>query len=291
MKRLKILLALTLFYFDVFSQFHLPEILVSSPIFIENNIGGTGSGFLIQDSTSVYFVTAKHIIIDSRTNKVIDYNIKLTTYANDPSIDEKKIIKVNIKKAISANLLYVKDNIDVLIIKIGVIKPLSDKIGSIYYYDDIIQNTEASWINPIHIKIIKNYEDIFVGDNIFLFGYPTSIGLKRAPQFDYSKPLIRQGVVAGKYDKLKTLILDCPIYYGNSGGPVIRKLNFGNTVEYHLIGLVTQFIPYEEQWINKKSGLTSTDISNSGYSVAISGDKILELIEELRIKNFNLKLK
>lgn len=265
-------------------QAHLPTLLITSCVFIEH-IKGTGTGFLIKDSSFVYFVTARHNIYDLNTNKVLVDKIKLTAYHDKSTVDDKNIINIDIKTAISKKLLYSKNIDDALVIKIGELEIIEKSKYLIDYYQ-IVQKSKSSWINPLPIEVIKGYDDIYIGDDIYLFGYPTSIGLKQSPQFDFTRPLIRRGVVAGKYDKLKTLILDCPSYPGNSGGPVIRKVTDGFKWEYNLIGLVVQFIPYEEQWINIKSGLVSTDRFNSGYSVAISGDKILELI-----KNFNIELK
>jgi hypothetical protein len=77
---------------------------------------------------------------------------------------------------------------------------------------------------------------------------------------------------------LKTLILDCPSYPGNSGGPVIRYVSDGLHYEYSLVGMVIQFIPYEEVWVNRENKLVNREWSNSGYSVAISADDILEVV-------------
>jgi len=259
-------------------QAHLPEIITTSPVFIKHS-NGTGTGFLIQDSMSVYFITARHNIFDINNGQLLSNKIELITYHSDPTVDDKNIIYINIKTAISQKMLFSKNAVDIIAIKIADIQPLDDGRSLISYDYRIIQKNKASYLSPLPIDMIDGYDDIYVGDEVFLFGYPTSIGLKQSPQFDFTRPLLRRGVVAGKYDKLKTIVLDCPSYPGNSGGPVIRKVTDGLSWEYTLIGLVVQFIPYEEQWINIKSGLVNTDRFNSGYSVALSGDKILELIK------------
>ncbi|MBK9719515.1 MAG: trypsin-like peptidase domain-containing protein [Saprospiraceae bacterium] len=279
MRHIKTLIAiLILLSFKAMSQSHLPEIINTSPVFIEHD-KGTGTGFLVKDSTSIYFVTARHNIYDLSTNQVLIDKVTVTTYYNDPTTGDKNIILIDIKGAISNKLLYSKNTDDALIIKIGNFKGLDSSKGVINYFP-IINKNKSSWLNPLPMEMLKGYSEVYVGDEVYLFGYPTSIGLKQSPQFDFSRPLLRRGVVAGKNDKIKTLVLDCPSYPGNSGGPVIRKVTDGLRWEYSLIGLVVQFIPYEEQWVNVKSGLVRTDRFNSGYSVAISADKILNLIEE-----------
>lgn len=273
-----LIVILILLSYKAMGQSHLPEEINTSPVFIEHD-KGTGSGFIIKDSTSIYFVTARHNIYDLSTNQVMIDAVTLTTYYRDPTTDDKNIIHIDIKGAISNKLLYSKNTDDVLIIKIGNIEEV-DSLKYVINYFSIIQKDKASWINALPIEMLKGYSEVYAGDEVYLFGYPTSIGLKQSPQFDFSRPLLRRGVVAGKNDKIKTLVLDCPSYPGNSGGPVIRKVTDGLRWEYSLIGLVVQFIPYEEQWVNVKSGLIRTDRFNSGYSVAISADKILNLIAE-----------
>jgi hypothetical protein len=41
---------------------------------------------------------------------------------------------------------------------------------------------------------------------------------------------------------------------------------------------VSQFIPYSENWKNLSNGLVHTEISNSGYSVAVAMDYVFEII-------------
>lgn len=95
---------------------------------------------------------------------------------------------------------------------------------------------------------------------------------------------MRKGIIAGVNEINKTILLDCPVFYGNSGGPVIQidiESNTtlpGLTYNYHIIGIVTQFIPYEESWENRNNHLINKEWFNSGYSVAVSIDKVFELI-------------
>lgn len=275
--RISIMIFFLITWINVIGQAHLPEILTTSPVFIKH-AKGTGTGFIVKDSLNIYFVTARHNVFDMNNGTLLVDKIEITTYHDDPSISDKNVINIDIKGAINDKLLFSKVNIDALVIKIAEFEELDNGKGLIHY-NRIIQKDKTSYLNPLPITMIKDYSNIYIGDEIYLFGYPTSIGLSQSPQFDFSRPLIRRGVVAGKYEKLGTIVLDCPSYPGNSGGPVIRKVVDGLKWEYSLIGIVVQFIPYEEQWVNFKSGLINTDRYNSGYSVAISGDKILELIK------------
>jgi len=130
------------------------------------------------------------------------------------------------------------------------------------------------------------FDNITIGDDVYMFGYPVSIGDRSAPQFEYDKPLLRKGAIAGKNALLKTIILDCPVYYGNSGSPVCQvelKVNHDKIVPtYRLIGVVTQLIPFFEITPKKLIFLKRPRIQmhNTGYAVVVPMDDILNLINK-----------
>jgi hypothetical protein len=279
MKIPSLFMVLLLFVINSTIGQHLPDEFLCSPILIEHS-KGLGTGFLILDTADFYFVTAKHNFIDNKTNILLVEEASLTMYNEDPVTGDKIKLKLNLKEADSLGYVYKKQYEDVLAIKIAYLEPGQFKNSAVIYYSFVTKETGSTFIKALPVEILLKYEDIHVGDEIYLFGYPTSIGLTQTPQFDYSKPLLRKGIVAGKYNAKKTLILDCPSYYGNSGGPVIVKMTemFKNiSIQYRLIGLTVEFIPYEEKWLNLNTHLINKDLFNSGYSVAISSSSIIEL--------------
>lgn len=113
---------------------------------------------------------------------------------------------------------------------------------------------------------VKMFDDVLVGNTVYTFGYPTSLSIN--PFLDIKLPLLRRGAVAGKNTFLKVIILDCPAFAGNSGGLVIeaRQVDIGNR-KFEAIGLITNFVPYLPK------------LQNSGYSIAVPMDFVLELIK------------
>ena len=108
--------------------------------------------------------------------------------------------------------------------------------------------------------------DVLVGNEVYIFGYPTSLSI--SPEIDIKKPLLRRGVVAGKNETFKTIILDCPAFYGNSGGLVLEIEDTSITrTEYRAIGIIIRFIPFFKGWTE-----------NSGYSIAEPMDGLIELL-------------
>jgi hypothetical protein len=80
--------------------------------------------------------------------------------------------------------------------------------------------------------------------------------------------------VAGKNQITRTIIIDCPVYPGNSGGPVIEVESQGPISVYKAIGVVTQFVP----------GTVWGNTVNSGYAVVVPMDRVLETVERLEKK-------
>lgn len=127
------------------------------------------------------------------------------------------------------------------------------------------------------------FENVAPGDDAFLFGYPKSLKLigdlnGGYYDYDYDKPLLRKGIIAGIDRKLKTIIIDCPVFQGNSGGPVY-ELNLING-KSGVIGIVTRSVlnvQVSENHYYRQKNLT---FENSGYSVVVPIDFAIELMKQ-----------
>lgn len=108
-----------------------------------------------------------------------------------------------------------------------------------------------------------------------VFGYPTSLGLQQFPQLDPMRPLLRKGIVAGTNPASRFLVLDCPVYFGNSGGPVLEVDRQGFGEKLSIIGVVDQYVPFVQQAGSQTIAMQVQ--TNSGYSLAIPMDSVLEL--------------
>jgi hypothetical protein len=103
---------------------------------------------------------------------------------------------------------------------------------------------------------VKTHEQVSVGNDAILYGYPGSSGIPNNPQLDPSRPLLRRGLVAGRDPQNRSIIVDGGDR-GNDGCPVfeIDPEGWG----YSLIGVVI-------------------DQLDSGYSIVKPMDFVLELM-------------
>lgn len=244
-------------------------------VFISLDNGGSGSGFLLNAEGKLYLVTAKHVIHDNINLR--GKTIEVTCQTKDIEDDSVTKLSIDFMKAVT----HIHPTADVAIIEIGSRKELNNKgqytIESAKGVKNIVTG-KSSVVSVNAQESTKLLKDVLISNDVFVYGYPTSLGLRNSPQFDYNKPLLRKGIVSNLYHTQSTIILDCPVYFGNSGGPVVEVEQNGLEFKHMVIGVVSQFIPFVQQWHNPPTGIINTEFLNSGFSVAVSMDKVFELI-------------
>lgn len=124
----------------------------------------------------------------------------------------------------------------------------------------------------------RSINDIQIANDVYLMGYPISLGIQKNSFFDYTKPLLRKGIIAGINLKENNFIIDCPAYPGNSGGPIIED---SEDEYFRVIGLVSKYIPYEIKWYNIREKIINTELANFGYSVCVPMNAVFELLDSI----------
>lgn len=231
---------------------------------------GSGTGFYIDTGKFVFLVTAKHVLFDENTGFVKATSFNAVSYSKDPNEQISNSASVDISKLQPENLVKHPSQ-DVVIVRMfsnaegNKISPLPGITAHSY---------AKAGITVVPLSGIKKYDEVLVGNDAILLGYPTSLGLKVMPQLDLSRPLLRKGIVAGKTPRTHSLILDCPAYFGNSGGPVLEiDQQSPASRNFLIIGIVSQYVPYAE------SGTMFAMQINSGYSIATPMDFVLDLMK------------
>jgi hypothetical protein len=255
---------------------HLPPDNLSYPLRIE--IGDFQStGFFIRLNTKVYIVTALHTFYDEE--ELIDTRFKVIGYTKNINDNLIWTFDVNLQTLIDNNHFYEHDSEDVAAlyfadIEEGNLASLKEGINATQVQNDMM--------SMIPDNSIAQIDDVVISSEVYLLGYPASIGISDLPQIDFERPLVKKGGVAGiNYDR-KTIILDCAVFHGNSGGPVIqgKYIGIGN-YQVSLIGVVTEFVPIEQDIeIEGESDIKGKTTSNSGYSIAVSMDAVKEMIND-----------
>jgi hypothetical protein len=275
----KILLAFSIFFTKtLLGQYELDPQLNNQTVLIDIKKFGSGSGIYLQDSGNIYFVTAAHVIADVKNNNIPCDTTFLISYRLNTEADKADTLVLFLCEAFKNGYGQIDTKNDVAIIKIGTQQKIDSLYFSIKYLSHVVRKGPSTRINSWPISQVKKFNDVKLGNDIFIFGYPKSLNLQFT--FDFNRPLLRKGNIAGRDLKLKRIIADCPSYQGNSGGPVYSF--FLDDQNLFLVGVVSAFIPLEEYWYNDKYPVRNIQISNSGYSVIIPIELALDLIPKLK---------
>jgi hypothetical protein len=210
--------------------------------------------------------------------------VDLTSYARDPKDFSRNVLAVDLATLLSSGEVKAHVREDVAVVRIGKAAAATEGESSTGRHITllpgvIVREATPSGILGVAMENLKKYDDVLIANEVIVFGYPTSLGLKEVPQLDPLRPLLRAGIVAGQNPATKSLIIDCSVYPGNSGGPVVELTRQAFRVEFKVIGIVREFVPFEEKSINLPYGYANRFITNSGYAIATPMDFVLELLK------------
>lgn len=235
-----------------------------------------GSGFYLNTATATYLVTATHVLFDLTTPRpnnippqLFARVLDILSYSRDPADRTPNRITVDTTLLGAANIIR-HQTMDVTVVRMFT-HTGENRLTALPGVT--IRESSAAGILGVALDTISRFNEVLIGNEVILFGYPVSLGLQTMPQIDQQHPLLRKGIVAGVNLTLHSIILDCPVYPGNSGGPVIEIDQAGPFARrYRMIGVVDQYVPYAD------GGRSFTIMANSGYSVIVPMDFVLELV-------------
>ncbi len=269
----------------------IPDDYVKYPVMVSLDSGSSASGFYFNDDRgTIYFATAAHVLFErkaqepGRVGKPRGAHAMLLSYPEENG-GGPIFIELNLSKLWQQGAIKVHPREDAVVVRVGAVEQTATE-RKILLTDGVqrkapeSQQGSSNTLLGANARMIKKFNDVAIGNEVFLFGFPTSLGILNYPQIDYTRPLLRKGVVSGKNVEKKTLILDCTTHYGNSGGPVIEVEQSSLTERrFWIIGMVVEYIPVQSsRYYGEKRRVKIDDVDNSGYSVILPMDVILELI-------------
>lgn len=272
-----------LFVIPASARRDIPDNNLAYPVLIQRDVGKGGSGFYLRMDNQIFLVTAKHVLFKQSNNiatgeeLISETPIKAISYGKDPEDSKSNILLLDLQAIRLNGNLKKHDVRDIAVIRMGSL----NAEGNLALNHGIeLQEKSNSGFIVTAPENIRTFKSVLISNEVFLFGFPLELGSvppgwPPLNQYDYSRPLLRKGIVAGKNAANKTLMIDLPAYHGNSGGPVIEVENDGSQKRFRVIGVVTQLVPAFE--IIKSNGAYTVLLNNSGYSVAESLDAVLEL--------------
>ncbi|HVT16758.1 MAG TPA: serine protease [Thermoanaerobaculia bacterium] len=260
----------------VAAQRAIPDDNLAYPASLVLEGDGAGSGFFLNTTGATYLVTSKHLLLTGDPPKLRSNSVTVLSFGRDLNDSGRNRFVLDLVALKTAGVVYWHATRDVVLIKLGTIQE-----GKLRPFDGVTMIAKASsGILGASIANLKKLSDVLVANDVYVFGYPRSLGLADLPQLDPDRPLLRKGIIAGINPALQSIVIDCPVYPGNSGGPVLEVHAVGLDREFRIIGLVSEFVPFVETWTEITHGWTNHTISNSGYSIVVPADFILQVIPQ-----------
>jgi len=219
-----------------------------------------GTGFIVKYKQKNFIVTNKHIA--KKKDLFIRFNLK-SKY------------KSSFRCSIDTLIFYSK-------LPWGKAKSRDIAVLPLYVYPGIEIYNDSLDIKSIGISLLKDWDYINEGDDVYILGFPLRIGTG-----EHYSPVIRSGIIALKERKGEFLI-DSNIFPGNSGGPVFlksyifdyRAKSLGKGTIGYLIGIVSNYISYTDVAISAQTLRPRiTFEENSGLATVFSAEQIIKLLK------------
>lgn len=241
-----------------------------------------GSGFILGASNSIYLVTARHVLFESRGTN--GWHLKHPLINVSAFYYETQTNEISVQISLNLGVLLPKGearfspNKDVALIRFE--ERRETNRNYVTYLRGVAITSPIKTVNPIpENRLRTGIGPLNVGSDVLLFGFPSAIGIPNIPQIDFDRPLLRKGIIAGLNSSRQTIIIDCPVYQGNSGGPVLmREQATAAGFDFSVIGIAVEWVPFQDTWTNQRFGYSNVNLLNSGYSVVEPTEAILEML-------------
>jgi hypothetical protein len=149
----------------------------------------SGSGFYLMTDKGATFVTAKHVLYNER-NELWSQKIHLLSYSLKRD-GAGTLIELDLKILIDAKRLKIHKTLDILVVEISTADKPATEAREMKVLEGVTLNRvapEGVW-GPTINQVLK-FDDVSVGNDVLVAGFPSSIGLKSVPQ-DYNHRLSR----------------------------------------------------------------------------------------------------
>lgn len=253
----------------------LPTDNLQMPVLIKSDSYPLASGFYFRKNKDVYLVTAKHVLFNEKTHVLRTTQTIILSSFSPNQKNVSVIVKLQLGDLFSKG--FIKSH---LTADMAMIKLMNNGEG----VTSDVQFQSSNPLGTVAEYALKPSSEVYVSADVFVFGYPSSIGLANISQIEYDKPLIRKGNIAGRNEKTGTIIIACPVYKGNSGGPVVEVESINAEKQgFRVIGVISQYIPYQDRvYESKQSSFAETNsmvLGNTGYAVVTPIDGIYDLLK------------
>jgi hypothetical protein len=226
----------------------------------KGKINPTATGFLVKVDNIIHLVTAKHVIVNPKTDTFIDGQMLVFLNSKDGKIQARSLDDI---KSIGLHWIFHENKrVD---------------IGMIPFPVSIQEDSFKTVPDDLFVSSDQFYE-VF---DIFFLSYQPGINIQRS-----ISPIIRSGAISMMNDD-KTFFIDAAVFPGNSGSPVFLKpysMTYNekgiSPIRGGFIGVIGEYIPYSEAAVSLQTGRVRVVFEeNTGLSKVWSVSFLKEIVE------------
>jgi hypothetical protein len=270
----------------LFGQHDLPS--DSLAYTVNFDCGGFGSGFLVRTDTKVYLVTARHALFtEGPVPRKLRCEVAGMDQHSPTSMDRRRGNWFMMDMKQLQNNAKASETNDVAVVKIGDVVSSGGPQKAIQteflplYSPNSPKVSKQEWIQfdpgaglvehvdklvALRVDSVETLQQVEIGDSIYVFGSQAQLGYRNR----YSLTTTCHSLeVASCRRRITVRVLDCLVFPGNSGGPVIGVKHEKHRDRVVVLGVVVQFVPVV---------LENAPSKNSGYSIAEPMDAVLQLL-------------
>lgn len=229
------------------------------------------TGFLVTVQNIFHLVTAKHVVVDRGTGKVVDNDMRVFFNLKSGKIGSRSIKEIKEKFKVDW-VFHENPVVDIAVIPFE-LDPQNDDVKT------------------IPERLFLTIDDLFVLYDVFFLSYQPGIQSQ-----ERISPIIRTGTVSLINDD-RTFYIDGFAFPGNSGSPVFLKpspikfeengFSIGwNELGGRFVGIIGESITYQEVAVSTQTGRARVVFEeNTGLSKVWSVAFIQEIIESRAFKD------
>ena len=198
----------------------LPDDNLAYPVLVDLGTT-TGTGFFVRGERHLFLVSASHILFnpDGTTKSPTAVTEALST---NPSESAKNVHKLDLLTLRKNGDLQVTADGDLVVIRMAALSQSAAELEPVSGVS-ILSETTGTMV-AARLRTLARFADVRISNTVVVFGYPLTIGLPATPQIDFSRPLLRSGIVAGTNTQLT--------FGGNNQFPVCspdgKRMNYAS---------------------------------------------------------------
>jgi hypothetical protein len=164
------------------AQRAIPDDNLAIPVFILG-VQSQGSGFYLATPTSLYLVTAKHVI-ERESADALDPakpgpRLTLMSYPVDPKDPGRDIIILDLSLLAKAGELRLHPTEDIAVVRVATAPTQPGSMNYPCRAGSSKQESSKAGIGAIPLAYVKRFDEVLISNETLTIGYPTSLGRHR----------------------------------------------------------------------------------------------------------------